>query len=126
MKDYALHYLNNIKEGHSKMENLVYIKLKLQNYLKDNNISVHAAKNLFRWRTRAAMFKMNYRNSYLNTACPYCLVQPDSQAHSLQCTVVKQKLDIQGVYSDIFDEDIPRDISDTLLKISKLREEIFK
>ena len=33
MKEYSLEYLNNLKEKHSKMENLTYSKLKLQNYL---------------------------------------------------------------------------------------------
>ena len=91
--------------------------------IKDKDISVQSAKNLFKWRT--AMFNMNYGDMYANTACPFCLVVPDSQSHSLECNVVKQKINIQGDYSDIFDEHIPSDISNTLLKISKLREEIF-
>ena len=125
MKEYSLDYLTSIKERHTKMDNLIYPTLSSQNYLKDKDISVQAAKNLFKWRTRAAMFKMNYGDMYANTACPFCLVVPDSQSHSLECNVVKQKINIQGDYSDIFGEDIPSDISNTLLKISKLREEIF-
>ena len=50
------------------------------------------------------MFKMNYGDIYAYTACPFCLVVPDSQSQSLECNVVKQKINIQG---DIFDEDIP-------------------
>ena len=117
---------DRVKEKHSKMDNLVYPKLKLQNYLKDSQISVQAATNLFRWRTRSALFKTNFGNSYQNTACPYCHDEPDSQEHALQCTVVAQKIEIVGEYSDIFDEDIPTDISETLMKIIKLREEIFE
>ena len=37
------------------MDNLEYIELKLQNYLKDVNIQ--EAKNLYRLRTRAAKFR---------------------------------------------------------------------
>jgi hypothetical protein len=81
LKEYSLGYLTTIKEKHSKMDQLVYPKLKIQNYLKDRKISVQAAKTLFRWRTRSALF-------------------------------------------DLFDEDIPSDISETVMKISKLREEI--
>ena len=92
LKEYSLNYLTTIKEKHSKMDDLIYPKLKLQNYLKDSQISVQAAKNLFRWRTRSALFKTNFGNSYLNTACPYCHVEPDSQEHALQCTVVSQKI----------------------------------
>ena len=43
-KEYSLDYLLKLKEKHSKMENLDYIELKLQNYLKDNEISVLEAK----------------------------------------------------------------------------------
>ena len=103
---------------------MFYPKLKLQNYLKDRKISVQAAKTLFRWRTCSALFKTNFGNSYLNTACPYCNIEPDSQEHSLQCNIVKQKIEVRGTYTDIFEEDIPSDISETVMKITKLREEI--
>ena len=107
------------------MENLEYTELKLQNYLTDDEISVEEAKNLYRFRTRVAKFKENFKNGYVANACPLCLVQPDTQAHSLQCHVLKTKLDIKGTYSDIFCEDIPQDISKTLLEISKFRENLL-
>ena len=125
MKEYSLDQLNKLKGNHSKMEELFYPELRLQNYLKDVEISVPVAKNLFRWRTRTAKFKLNYKGSYLSFACPSCLVQPDSQAHSVQCPVVKQNVEVKGEYKDIFTEDIPADIANTLLKISTLRKEII-
>ena len=72
-----------------------------------------------------AMFKMNYGKMHVNTACPFCLVEPDSQSHSLQCHEVRQKIDIEGDYMDIFMDDIHCDIIITIQKISKIREEIF-
>jgi predicted metal-dependent hydrolase len=39
-KEYTLNYLLGLKEKHSKMDNLNYIELKLQNYLKDDKIPV--------------------------------------------------------------------------------------
>ena len=84
-KEYTLDYLLNIKQRHSKMENLEYTELKLQNYLTDDEISVEEAKNLYRFRTRVAKFKENFKNGYVANAYPLCLVQPDTQAHSLQC-----------------------------------------
>ena len=120
--DYALDFLLKIKERHSKMENLHYIELKLQNYLKDDRIHVKEAINLFKFRTKMAKFKDNFQKSYTGIACPLCLVQPDSQAHCVQCPVVKEKVIVKGIYSDIFSEDIPADISKTLLQISELRE----
>ena len=123
MRDYALNYLNTLKEKHSKMDNLSYPKLRVQNYLKDGKITVSAAKNLFKWRTRAAQFKLNYSNSYQDTSCPFCKDEPDSQEHSLQCKVVTEMIEIVGEYDEIFDDDISSDISNTIEKISKLREE---
>ena len=123
MKEFTLEYLNEQKEKHSKMENLLYIKLKLQSYLKNPEISVQAAKNLFRWRTRAAEFKTNYKGKHQSLVCPFCQDQPDSQAHSMHCRVICQHVNIEGDYSDIFDEDIPANISNTLLKIFNYRKD---
>ena len=52
-KEYALNYL---KMKHSKMDNLVYNKLKLQSYPKSPEIPVHEATYLFRFRVRTATF----------------------------------------------------------------------
>ena len=124
MKEYALGYLNDLKETHSKMDNLVYTQLKIQNYLKDKNIPVHEAKVLFNRRTRAALFKSNYGNSYWDKTCPFCRVEPDSQAHALECDVVQKNVYIIGDYEDIFSDRIPSDLFKTVLRISKCREEI--
>ena len=127
VKEYTLNYLLEVKEKHSKMDNLYYNNLKLQNYLKDGDKSVEEQQNLYRYRTRVAKYKENMKNSYTNTsqACPLCLVQPDTQQHSVQCSEVKSKVLVEGTYQDIFMEDIPSDISKTLLRITKLREDLF-
>ena len=46
-KEYALNHLLNLKLEHSKLDNLMYTELKLQKYLKSDDIPVHEAKNLF-------------------------------------------------------------------------------
>ena len=125
MKEYSLQYLNNQKENHSKMKNLNYPQLKLQNYLKQRDISVQSAKNLFKWRTRVAKFKNNYKHSYLSLACPLCLTHSDTQEHSLECSSVTDSVNVRGDYQDIFMEDIPVDIADTLLKIANIRRDIL-
>ena len=122
--DLSLEEINN-QDSHKKMENLHYTDLKLQNYLKDSKIPVAEAKNLFRFRTRVAKFKENMKNSYLSSACPLCFVQPDTQQHSVECVVVKTNIQIEGDYKDIFSENIPSNISKTLLKISEFRKDLF-
>ena len=126
-KEYTMKYLLGIKEKHKKMDDLHYTELKLQNYLKDSDIPVAEARNLYRYRTRVAKYKENMKSSYTNTstACPLCLLHPDTQLHSVQCTEVKTKIVVEGRYEDIFDEDIPSNISKTLLRIDKLREDFF-
>jgi hypothetical protein len=126
-KEFTMNYLLQLKDGHTKMDNLNYGELSLQSYLKDSRIPVAEARNLYRYRTRCAKYKENMKSSYMHTslACPLCLVQPDTQKHSLECDEVKSKTVIEGKYEDIFDEDIPSGISKTLLRIAKLREELF-
>ena len=120
-----MNYLLKLKVDHSKLDSLVYSKLKLQNYLKTDGIPVHEAKNLFKFRVRVARFKENFGDTYEDKCCPVCKVHLDTQAHSVQCEKVKQEIKIDGNYTDIFKENVPSNISKTLLRISKLREDLI-
>ena len=111
-----------MKAKHTKMDKLVYCELKLQKYLKSNNIPVYEAKNLFRYRVQVAEFKENFGDKYENKVCPLCTVHMDTQTHAIQCVTIKEKISIEGNYSDIFKEVIPTNISKSLYKISKMRE----
>ena len=95
-KEYALQYLLKMKQKHSKMTNLEYKELTIQNYFKNENISVKEAQNLFKFRTRVAKFRENFKNNYEVRTCHLCLVQPDTQAHCVQCPVVKENIHIRG------------------------------
>ena len=125
-KEYTLEYLLNIKQKHSKMANLEYKELKIQNYFKNENISVKEAQNLFKFRTRVANFKENYKNNHEVRTCHLCLVQPDTQAHCVQCPVVKENVNIRGDYQEIFSDEISSEISESLLKITDFREAMAK
>ena len=124
-KEFTLNYFLELKEEHTKMEKLDYNDLKLQNYLMSEEITAEEAKNLFRFRTRSAFFKENMKTGFQSTPCPFCHVQPDNQTHSMVCPDVNKKIKIEGNYDDIFQEDIPADISKTLLRITKLREDVI-
>ena len=43
----------------------------------------------------------------------------------MQCTDVKSKITVKGNYEDIFSETIPKEISETLMKITELRKDIM-
>ena len=120
-KAYALKYLLNIKEKHSKMKNLHYTELKMQSYFRDPGIPVAEAQNIFRFRTRSANFKENMKSMYSDFFCPLCEKEPDSQEHSFRCSAVKQKVKIEWQYEDIFQGKIPLGLSKTLMEITKLR-----
>ena len=100
----------------------MYSELRLQNYLKSDDIPVYEAKNLFRHRVKVADFKENFGQKYEDKVCPLCGIHMDTQAHAVQCVKVKESVQVQGKYSDIFKEIIPRNISQSLYSISKLRE----
>ena len=78
-KEYTLDQLLKLKIKHTKMDNLMYTELKMQNYLKSDNISVQEAQNLFRFRVGVAQFKANFGDRYSNKACPLCSVHLDTQ-----------------------------------------------
>ena len=89
----------------------------------DENITVKEAKNIFKYRTRVANFKDNFKNNHDGgMECPLCLEQPDSQAHSVLCPVIKANIDVRGEYSEIFTHEISKEISQTLLNITLFRE----
>ena len=104
------------------MIQLQYSELKTQNYLKNGNITVKEAQNLFRYRTRVAKFKENFKNNYDGIECPLCSDQPDTQAHCVQCPIIRENIIIKGDYSEIFSDDISKEISQTLLEITNFRE----
>ena len=54
MIEFTLNYLLDIKQRHSKMDNLQYAELKLQKYSVADDISVKEATHLFGFRTRVA------------------------------------------------------------------------
>ena len=55
-KELAVNTLKQVKESHTKMDNLDYNDLEMQQYLKDERIKVNQARALFRFRTRMARF----------------------------------------------------------------------
>ena len=59
--EYELERLLEIKGKHTKMQNLNYAELKMQEYLKMKGMSTQMAQCLFKWRVRMAPFGQNFR-----------------------------------------------------------------
>ena len=94
------------KSRHNKMDNLYYCELKMQQYLKSNKFATIQARTIFSFQTRMA----NLVKIHL-----------DNQPMALRCTKMKTEVKVLGNYEEIFDDDIPMDIVNTICDIMKLR-----
>ena len=121
-KEYCLVKLLEETEKYSKMENLFYTELKMQDYLKSNKFSTSEAKMVFSWRTRMANFNENYRGSNGHTPCPLCHFHLDSQVMAFQCQELTANVNISGKHADIFNEGIPLMLVQSITKMMKYRE----
>ena len=106
----ALKYLNQIKETHSKVKDIVYEHLETQAYLTSPLFSNENVNLLFSLRSRSVDCKINFKNRYKDTdvLCPLCEDSEDSQQHMLECEEIRKKLKSNAVtqnkieYNDLF------------------------
>ena len=125
--EYQFARLMSLKQGHSKMENLQYSKLQLQEYLKLGNLNASEAKVIFKYRTRMASYGENYRENQIHVSCPLCGVHLDNQVMAFtNCSIVRENVTVEGVYEEIFKPVIPRKTIQTILNIEKVREDYVK
>ena len=120
-KEYAWKKLMVAKMDHSKMDSLWYPNLDMQDYLKSNKYTTKEVRTLFSFRTRMANFGENFKNGSLQVPCPLCHIHLDSQALAFQCPTVKKEVEILGKYDDIFKDQIPKDVAETLVNIINFR-----
>ena len=60
-KEYALELLLKKQESHSKMENLSYTDIKIQDYFNSDQMNNEQKRMLFKFRTRKERFGENFR-----------------------------------------------------------------
>ena len=109
-REAALELLLKKKSKHSKLNNLEYTELTIQNYFKSKGISKEQARLIFKFRSRMVLFGQNYRGGQEAVPCPLCEEHPDSQTLLLECPFIKkhfpqQGIDITNIYSDNVDEE---------------------
>ena len=119
-REFAFLSFLEMKEKHSKLENLFYRDLKLQSYLNSEDITHIEAQCIYSYRTR--MF--NYGHNFGNTSpCPLCHNHSDTQKWSFSCNKIRENVEISGQYSNIFSEQIQPATVKTIMQISKYRKE---
>ena len=130
----VLNYLNEIKLTHSKVRNIQYKSLKLQNYfLPRNQINIQLSKFIFHAKTRMLKFRYNFKKKYENKdkKCPLDCGSEDTQEHLLFCSEIVDCL-VPAVdtpkYEDLFSQDCGKvnQIAAVLQRRYKIREDKIK
>ena len=106
----------------SKMENLVYKKLELQEYLELGNMDANLARTVFRFRVRMAQFSQNFPGQGPPKPCPLCGTHWDTQSMAFQCSKVKEKMQIREKYEDIFKPEVSNELAQVLQTIVEMRQ----
>ena len=118
--EYALKKFPNKKIKHSKLNNLTYSDLKIQEYLKSSNIPPEDCKLVMNWRFHIARFGAIYGQQ--TQKCPLCEEHNDSQEDSFNtCPVIRQKVGNHCKYQEIFKEP-SNEIIKVLTQIREARE----
>ena len=98
-KSYALSKFFVKKESHTKLDNLQYQKLEMQEYLRNQGISANQAKILLKYRTGMADYKGNYGAA---EDCKLCGKHQDRQEEIFDCEVVTKISKISLKYEELF------------------------
>ena len=124
---YEFNQLMSAKQRHTKMDNLNYSKLEIQEYFKLENMNTAGAQTLFKYRVRMANFSENFRGNQGPASCPLCGDHLDSQQMSFEnCQTVKDNVNIFDKYEKIFSLNVPGGLVKCLQEIDNFREEAAK
>ena len=121
VEQFSFNILKKKQNTHSKMKNLNYDKLEMQDYLSCKHINISEKKTIFRYRTRMENFGENFRGGKTTAPCPLCHLHTDQQDISFQCTEIKKYIDVKGNISDIYKDTIDYEAMRTAIEISKYR-----
>ena len=125
-KEFAMKNLKTKKETHSKLRNLHYDDLKMQNYLTNEETNIHQKKLLFKYRTRMEIFGENFRGGNGPATCPLCHLHLDNEEMSFQCQAIQSVMEIKGKMEDIYQQNIKKETVETITKISRYRKQILE
>ena len=122
-KELALRKLLKSKANHSKMTNLEYDTIQMQNYFLREDVKIEQKRLIFKYRTRMAEFGENFRAGRHTVMCPFCDLHLDSQDLGAKCLIMKTHMKIIGNISDVYSEHISNGTIETIEKISEYRKQ---
>ena len=102
-----------IKASKSKMKNLLYTCLEIQDYLLLKDMNTSQAKALFKFRLRMAPFGENFRGG-------------NDKEESFSCPKMKKIINIKGNYKQVFGWKFTQEFIKTIQSIFEFREEYRK
>ena len=112
---------NENKRILTKMKNLKYSNLELQDYLKNSLVNSKYAKQIFKYRTRMTKVGNNFKNSGKNE-CPLCFKNVDSQEHLIDCeNNILDDIEIIE-YENIFSENTSEILSTVKVLVKAMEE----
>jgi hypothetical protein len=86
----AIKHLIELRNSHSKSENLKINGFKPADYLMSKNLTSEEVKILFKLRTRMIDVKGNFSSCYTNNMwCKLCNLFTETQQHLLECPVLR-------------------------------------
>ena len=90
IREMSLKYLNNLKQRHSKVNELKHTSIKMQPYLLPNelNASKEEIQLIFKMRCRVTHVKTNLKGLYDTYECGVCLKEDETQEHIYKCTEI--------------------------------------
>ena len=107
------------------MDNLFYVNLEIQKYLKDKKLTLKQARAVFKFKTRMANYSDNLKAGNETKPCPLCKEGLDTQRHSLVCKVIQQNIKVNMMYGDIFHSKVDKEVAKTVENILNFREEFL-
>jgi len=127
LSEFTLKKLLKKKDLSKKLANLSYNELKTQEYLLNRELTFDEKKMIFKFRTRMADYKENFRGLNPSTICPLCKLHFDSQNFALQCPIIKKEIKGSDTdISDIYDDVISLKSVKLLSKVTVIRTKLMK
>ena len=125
MQTKAFEWLEIEKDKLSKVKNVNFSKLQIQDYLLPNSLEMKQQKLLFQLRTRMVELKSNFKRKHNDNLCPICHKDGDDQTHLLQCSELINGLNLLSEKEIILHEDIFSEIVEKQARVTRLFESLF-
>ena len=125
MQTKAFEWLEIEKDKLSKVKNVNFSKLQIQDYLLPNSLEMKQQKLLFQLRTSMVELKSNFKRKHNDNLCPICHKDGDDQPHLLQCSELINGMNLLSEKEIILHEDIFSEIVEKQARVTRLFESLF-